>query len=359
MSPRAFAQMLLLLSKVVRTHFHLHLPPDYLDPVITASSEVLRLEAFSACCGVYARSDLPVATFDGETLCEGTTNVDFGSAMQSALTRITDTEEVTWRVGAEDVELSMATDSVIERKVKLPARWIKCFNEVQAIQRRLRPRLKLNRSNASQLFKRLPKGKSPKRPLYVSCSNDRVKVSTRAASGGVALSGVHRLAVAEPLVRGCDWMRAWTEESGNTGWEIQGPAGRFFMLHSPQPYRAFSGEGQNLFDFVSSPWQISENGFDVVDQSEFDRTLPFDLSGLERMQSRLKSARRVIESGGVTPVPGRPGEFHVHSVHSKQYVRIVDEDGICSCKWYARHGNERGPCKHVLAAILFLQAQTT
>ncbi|MEL6106181.1 MAG: SWIM zinc finger family protein [Planctomycetota bacterium] len=358
LSPRPFAQMLLLLSKVVRTHFHLHLPPDYLDPVITASPEMLRLEAFSACCGVYARADLPLGAFNGKTIRDGTTNVDFGPAMQSALTRIGETDDVTWRVGSDEVELSTARETVIERKVGLPARWIKCFTEVHAIQQRLRPRVKLNRDNAVRLFKLLPKGKSPKRPLYITSSNDRVNVSTRVSTQGVALTGVHRLSVAEPLIRRCQWVRAWSEEAGNTAWEIHGPAGRLFLLHSPQPYRAFSGEGQKLIDFVSSPWQISENGFDVVEQSEFDRTLPFDLSGLERMQSRLKSARRLITSGGVTRVPDKEHEFEVRRDHSTQYVRIVNDQGICSCKWYARHKDERGPCKHVLAAILFQQSQT-
>ena len=354
--PRAFAQMLLLLSKVVRTHFHLHLPPDYLDPVITASGQMLRLEAFSACCGVYARSDLPASAFDGQSLLDGTTNVDFGPQMQSALTRIVDTDDVVWRVGTDDVELLTPSASVIERRVKLPARWIKCFTEVQVIQRRLRPRLELDRENAARLFKLLPKGKSPKKALSISRVGRRVQVSARASRDAVPLSGVQRLAVAEPLVRACDSLRAWCDEFGNTGWEICGPAGRFFLLHSPAPFRAFSGEGQTLMEFATSPWQISEKGFDVVEQADFDRTLPFTLERLERMQTRLKSARRLIGSQHVELVEslGSTHEFRVQSTHTKQYVRIADGEGVCSCRWYARHKNERGPCKHLLAAMIFL-----
>ncbi|MEO1529276.1 MAG: SWIM zinc finger family protein [Planctomycetota bacterium] len=358
LAPRSFAQMLLLLSKVVRTHFHLHLPPDYLDPVITASPATLRLEGFSACCGVYARADLPTDAFEGGTLASGTTNVDFGPAMQSALNRIGDTDEIVWRVGRDEVELSTSSDSIIERKVKLPARWVKCFTEVQTIQKRLKPRLKLSRDQSVKLFKLLPKGKPPKRPLTITESRGRVGLSTRPSSEGVRLSGVHRLAVAEPLLRSSDYLRIWNDEADNTGWEWSGPAGRFFLLHSPQPYRAFSGEGQNLLEFATTPWAISNSGFDVVEQSDFMRSLPFDLDRMERMQSRLKSARRLLDIGGVERADEKTDEFHIHSSNSSQYVRFVDGEGICSCKWYARHKNERGPCKHILAALLFGESQS-
>src|ERR1051326_2628121 len=78
--PRAMADMLIVLSDVVRTHYFLPRPAN-LDPVVTSSPDMLRFEGFSGCCGVYARVDLPAAAFDREMQGRGTTNVAFNGPM--------------------------------------------------------------------------------------------------------------------------------------------------------------------------------------------------------------------------------------------------------------------------------------
>ncbi|WP_156454514.1 hypothetical protein [Erythrobacter sp. CCH5-A1] len=82
--PRMLGEMLYVLSDVVRTHFFLP-RPAILDPVVTSNEEMLRLEGFSGCCGVYARVDLPASVFEGECKGRGTTNVDFNNDMRAAL----------------------------------------------------------------------------------------------------------------------------------------------------------------------------------------------------------------------------------------------------------------------------------
>ena len=88
--PVVAADLLLTLGDVARSRFHV--PPAMLgrilelaDPVATCADERLRFEAFSACCSVYGRVDLLPDGFDGETLGRGTTNVDFGPVMRTAL----------------------------------------------------------------------------------------------------------------------------------------------------------------------------------------------------------------------------------------------------------------------------------
>ncbi|MEO9592174.1 SWIM zinc finger family protein [Rhodopirellula bahusiensis] len=358
-SPRAFAQNLLLLSKVVRTHFFLATPPDYLDPVITATPEILRLEGFSGCCCVYARADLPAAAFDGEILQSGTTNVDFGTPMQLALARITDSDSIRFQVGRDEVELKTSEESVVERKVALPVRWVKSFTEVQALQPRLVERWKVVRDEAVKFFKTLPKGKSPKQTMYAVPSGKGVRLSTRAAGGGVAFCGVHRVAVLQPLLSTCDWLRVWADdETGISGWEISGAAGRFFLLLSPQPYRGFSGEGQNLSTLASKPWEFSQSGFDVSTQATFDRELPLDLSGLQEMQPRLKAAHKLIEKGGVEiakRISATEGDVTVPGTETRHYVRLRDGGDVCSCRWHSCYQGQRGPCKHILAALMLFE----
>ncbi|NLF04050.1 MAG: SWIM zinc finger family protein, partial [Actinomycetales bacterium] len=56
----------------------------------------------------------------------------------------------------------------------------------------------------------------------------------------------------------------------------------------------------------------------------------------------------LVASGGVVPEGGRwrvPGTDRTHWVS-------LDGGGSCTCAWWTRHGTQRGPCKHLLAARL-------
>lgn len=358
-SPRSFAQNLLVLSKVVRTHFFLSLPPNYLDPVITSTPEILRLEGFSACCGVYARADMPANCFDGDVFSSGTTNVDFGTPMQLALARITDSDSICFQVGRAEVELTMTDESVIERKVDLPVRWVKSFTEVQAMQPKLVDKLHVRRDEAVKFFRSLPKGKSPKQTMFAVPSGKGIRLSTRASESGVPFCGVHRVRVLEPLIATCNELRVWTDvETGISGWEVSGASGRFFLLISPQPYRGFSGEGQNLSTLAMQPWEFSQGGFDVATQCEFKREIPVDLDGLQKMQPRLKSAMKLLKQDGITVVSRisqSECDLQVPGTSATHYVRLRDDGDACSCRWHSRYQGNRGPCKHILAARMLVE----
>ena len=60
------------------------------------------------------------------------TNVDFNSAMLGALGQIRDDESVSLAVGNDEVALIRGAEQVVEKKVKLPIRWIRGMAEVQA-----------------------------------------------------------------------------------------------------------------------------------------------------------------------------------------------------------------------------------
>src|SRR5205823_13353701 len=120
--PRRTADLLRGMAQVVQSRFHV--PPAMLarilllaDPVITSSDDVLRFEAFSACCSTYARVDLLPDALDGQFQGRGTTNVDFNAALRAALARIRDSDRIELSVGAKSMALSRNAESIVERKV--------------------------------------------------------------------------------------------------------------------------------------------------------------------------------------------------------------------------------------------------
>src|SRR5581483_6541438 len=170
-APRAFGDLMLVLSNIVRANFFRPLTPAMLDPVITATSSKLRFEGFSGCCGAYVMSVIPAAAIDGRFLQRGTTNVDFNDPMRAALTRLNDREATLLSVGAEAMSLASGTSNVIEKKVKLPSRWVRGFCESHIYQGRLQPYAELTGAQARQLIQLTPR--SPvRRPLYLQARSD-------------------------------------------------------------------------------------------------------------------------------------------------------------------------------------------
>ncbi len=401
LSPRIMGDMLLTLSDVVRTHFFLP-RPAILDPVLTSNENLLRLEGFSGCCGVYARVDLPADFFHGDCHGRGTTNVDFNTPMRNALMRLRDNEEVRFAVGREEVVLSRGNEQTVEKKVKLPLRWIKGFSEVQAYQPHLDLRLETSAAEALRFVRTLPRTSQPKTPSYVVSTGRTIRLSQRQQKGAVRILGTHRVKVIEPLLARAQKLRVWYDENnGTSGWEVCFSSGSFFLMISPEVYRGFSGEGQVLSELASPPadniiaqvhaqlkWQSQIDvsalaqslqidaatvesalavlgsrglaGFDAANGHYFHRELPFDLTRVEALQPRLKNARKLIESGGVQRLPGNDGETRLYQVPGSgtlHRVSLSDSGDTCTCPWFSKYQGERGPCKHILAAHLANDAE--
>ena len=87
-------------------------------------------------------------------------------------------------------------------------------------------------------------------------------------------------------------------------------------------------------------------GWDAHDAAYFHRELPTDAARVERDNPRLRGARALVASGAVR----RDGEdgWLVRSGDDDYVVRLAGA-GRCTCRWFLRHGGDRGPCKHVLA----------
>ena len=391
--PRVMGEMLYVLSEVVRTHFFLPRPPN-LDPVLTSNEAVLRLEGFSGCCGVYARVDLPTDGFDGEIRGRGTTNVDFNTPMRNALLRMRDGEDVEFAVGADEVVLSKGDAKTIEKKVRLPLRWIKGFSEVQAYQPRLSLKMEVSAAEGLQFTRTLPKVTKPKMPSYAVSTGRSIRLSQRPQPGAVQILGTHRVKVIEPLLARAQTLKVWSDEaSGASAWEVgYTSGGSFFLMISPEVFRGFSGEGQVLAALAKPPpdvviakvraglkWQslldvdrlagdlgltVQEvqgalavlgsrglAGFDAGTGQYFHRELPFDLDRVEEMQPRLGNARNLVEAGQVRPL-GADGAFEVQGTGTMHRVTLSVDQDTCTCPWFSKYLGQRGPCKHILAASL-------
>jgi hypothetical protein len=397
--PRTVGDMLLVLSQVVRTHFFLP-RPRLLDPVVTSSESMMRFEAFSGCCGVYARVDLRAEAFEAEIQGCGTTNVDFNDSMRAALLRIRDNDEVRLSVGADELSLQRGGESVVEKKVKLPVRWIKGFSEVQAYQPNLRLKMEVSVSEARRFVRSLPAGQGPRHTCYVTSLGRSLRLSSRSSPGAIPVMGTNRISVLEPLLRSARNVRIWADDSaGTSAWEVVFPTGRFFLMISPELYRGFSGEGQVLqklaveqseevlkavrrrlaweneidsVDVAAQTGIATEEvesalatlgsrglaGFDVTSGRYFHRELPFDLDQVETLQPRLQGARKLLDEKRVQlleRLADDGADVAVGGTDVTHHVRLRREGDRCTCPWFSKHQGQRGPCKHVLAARMFVR----
>lgn len=395
--PRLTAQLLLAVSGLSVTRFYV--TPSMIarallaaDPVVTSGGQRLRFEAFSMCCGAYARLDLHPEAVEGDWLGSGTTNVDFNAPMRAALARVGDKERVGLAVGADRVELERESQRVVERKVRLPARWIKGFVEVQSYQSDLRPMLEVPGHEGWRFLRGLAGPVAAGPASYVTSSGRGLRLGQRPGTGAVAVGAPGRLRLLEPVVRQARLLRVYGGPAGVSAWELVFPGARFHMVLSPAAERGFSGEGQALGNLARADrdlamgrvqaglrWQAQLRaeglaaelgldtaavagalsvlgsrglvGFDVGEGAYFHRELPFDLETVEKLQPRLRDARKLVAQDGVRLVQGATDgiEAYVRGTGVEHRVRGNAAELRCTCRWFSSHQSQRGPCKHILA----------
>jgi hypothetical protein len=409
--PKPTADLLRGLVQIAQSRFHV--PPAMLtrilllaDPVVTSGGDRLRFEVFSACASTYARLDLLPDAIEGNFVGRGTTNVDFNASMRAALARIRNSEWVELSVGADKLELARRNQSVIEKKVALPLRWLKGFVEVQAYQARMALYGEVSGAEARRFLRSIPR--SPlKNVCWVafsggaSSSSASLRTTQRETKGAVPVGGLHRLRVLEDLSRYAKKLRIYADPATQTSaWELNTGAARFHLVLSPEVWRGFSGEGQALADLADTTWttilpRIHSSlkwdvvidsaglarkhkleprmitaalsalgsrglvGFDLAEGHYFHRELPFDLSRVEALQPRLKEARKLVTAGGIriTRPTDENVEAWVPGSDVEHRVRLTSDGMKCTCPWFAKHQGERGPCKHVLVVQILLDEE--
>jgi hypothetical protein len=386
---------LLAVARVARTRFYV--PPGMLaavlraaDPVVTSNGDRLRFESFSACCGVHARLDVLPGALDGPALATGTTNVDFNPPMRQALAGIGGLDPLHLSVG-EEVTVTTLDESVTEQRVPLPERWLKGFAEVQVAGSAMRPVLDVPVIEARRFIGSLPRATGARTaPVWAVPAGRGLRLTGRPGRDAVCLAGPERLRVLEPLLRFATRLRAYAPTGSGTtasAWELQLYDARLTVTLSPEVSRGFSGEGGVLRD-LADPRSADDAllvsallafepridvadlarqagleeervlraltrlgaagrvGFDNAEEAWFHRELPYDPGALEAMHPRLRDALDLVAAGAVEvsedAATVRSGDV--------QYVLRRTSDGWrCSCPWFGKHRDSRGPCKHVLA----------
>lgn len=395
------ATALLVVARVARTRFYV--PPGMLaailrvaDPVVTSNGDRLRFESFSVCAGVHARLDVLPGALDGPALSTGTTNVDVNPPLREALARVGSGQSMHLAVG-RDLTVTTAEASVTEEKVPLPDRWLKGFAEVQVAGSGMTPVLEVGATEARQFLRSLPRASGARSAaLWAVPAGRGLRLTGAPGREAVCLAGPERLRVLEPLLRFATALRGYAPAESDPGrpaaslWELTLDDARVVITLSPEVSRGFSGEGGVLRDLAHphsaddadlvaamlayepridvlalaaatalEPVRVlralgrlgaaGRVGYDAAEGAYFHRELPYDPELLEAMHPRLTDARALAESGAVTADGER---FRVRSGDLEHVVRQTSTGYRCTCPWYGKHRDDRGPCKHVLAVEL-------
>jgi len=400
LAPQRTALALTALHRVVAARFFV--PANTLartialaDPVVTSGGGWLRFEGFSGCCSAYARVDLMPGSCSGQVLGHGSTNVDFNAPMRAALARVRDAAGLELAVGRDTLQLRSGGDVVTERRVALPQRWLRGLVEVQSYLATMTPRLRCSGADLLRWLRASPRVPTRHTALWLQRGARGLFASSLPESDAVRISELQRLRVLEPLLPAATEVQAYADaEQQASAWVLQLSALRFTLALSAEPWRGFSGEGQALRALMQqvqdpagsplaalraalhwqsrlevtslaectqrTPTQVDAGlrvlgasglvGFDVAEGAYFHRELPFDLSMLADMHPRLADAQALLAAGAVSITAQSPFAASVHSGDVDHQVRELGGELLCTCPWFARHGGERGPCKHVLAA---------
>ena len=399
--PFLTARLLQDLSALVRTRFFLQIDPLVLDPVVTSHGDSIRFEVFSGCCSVYARLDLLPPSLVGETKGRGTTNVDFNPPMLAALGRISRTDDLRIAIGDDEVKVTAKQESVVEKRVRLPVRWLKGFTAVTSYSKSLEPVHQVDAITAQRFLKSLPRSVDSRPRWWVVRSGRSLRISQREAPGAVAAAALNRLRIFENNVAQSRSLTIFGHPSVDaSGWQLDFGDVRFSMIMTHDVWRGFSGEGQGLFSLSAKPaesllkpissalhWQsvldltevnrhnptgltepqlqqgfeylstLGQVGFDMQTSRYFHRQLPFDVEFVSRLQPRLRNARKLLESGSVQSLnkitSGDQTRYAVRSSDVTHTVQLTKDSFKCTCPWFGKHDVRRGPCKHVLAAYLY------
>ncbi|MFZ6718812.1 SWIM zinc finger family protein [Undibacterium sp. Ji49W] len=394
--PRLSAELLTAVHIIVGSRFFT--PANTLaknlmlaDPVVTSGGGILRFEGFSSCCSAYIRVDMLSGSYEGDIVGRGTTNVDFNAPMRAALARVRDASGLALSVGQAAFTVHTGGNSVIEKKVELPLRWIRGMLEVQSYQAGMRKIVEVSGAEALRFLRSLPKASTSKTPLWISHGPFGLRTTTRPEPDSIRLVDSTRLRVLEALLPRVKSMAIFADEAQQaSAWVLQFTSARLTLALSAEVWRGFSGEGQALRALMNMQnadalprlrahlqWQsilqapalaeqldlpqasIEESlrilgvsgllGFDVTEGSYFHRVLPLDLSMAEDLHPRLAAARELLKDNAVSIIKNQPLEASVQSADIQHRVREVDGELRCTCPWFAKHQGLRGPCKHVLA----------
>ena len=403
--PQVLARGLLVLADVTATRYFNYTPVAQRDPVLSAQGDRLRAECFSACNGVYARLDLLQPGFDGQ-IGLGTTNVDIGMELRTALTQIKQKDKLHVNIGGAGFTASHFSntsekivsleENVHERPVQMPDRWVRALGNSAEIHRGMKPVYTLNGAQAQAFITMLPSATGKNQSGWLTPLRTGAKLMPRRSQDSVYISGLHRLSALKRILTNISSVTFYMAADGEPGpsmVEVEMPGARITLSLTAEAWHGYSGEGSLLeslaqqdvledADFISTSlefnavidraqmarkWDMNEEqaqaalsllavsgklGYDTHDNAYFHRELPDDPTRVLKDNPRLVAARKLMDA---VKYSGK-NQWTVHSNGSDYRVCVDPLQGAreakCTCTWYLNNQNKRGPCKHILAVQL-------
>ena len=394
---------LLVLADVVSTRYFKYVPVAQRDPILSAQGDILRAECFSACNGVYARMDLFQSALDGEILY-GTTNVDIGSNLRKSLFNVKQGDRLKFRIGddgwkalhSKNLDGSVLTDINIQRPVKMPDRWVRALGNCAMLHQNMEYKFHIEGMQAKSFIAMLPPVTGKEKSGWLTPTKTGVMLKSREEKNSVYISGIHRLSALKKIMSNVNSIFFYAPENGEPGQmmiEVCMTGANITLSLTAKSYEGYSGEGA-LLDSLSTPKilecadkidnilnfesrldidKISKSigivkndmndamellavsgklGFDVRDRAFFHRELPDDPDRVLKDNPRLVGAKKLVEDTEYID----DNIWHVKSGDTTYRVIYPTDENLenakCTCTWYLKHQNSRGPCKHILAVKL-------
>ena len=394
---------LLVLADVVSTRYFKYVPVAQRDPILSAQGDILRAECFSACNGVYARMDLFQSALDGEILY-GTTNVDIGSNLRKSLFNVKQGDRLKFRIGddgwkalhSKNLDGSVLTDINIQRPVKMPDRWVRALGNCAMLHQNMEYKFHIEGMQAKSFIAMLPAATGKESSGWLTPTKTGVMLKPKEEKNSVYISGLHRLSALKRIMSNVNAVYFYAPNDGEPGQmmiEVCMTGANITLSLTAKSYEGYSGEGA-LLDSLSTPKilecadkiddilnfesrldidKISKSigivkndmndamellavsgklGFDVRDRAFFHRELPDDPDRVLKDNPRLVGAKKLVEDTEYID----DNIWHVKSGDTTYRVIFPTDENLenakCTCTWYLKHQNSRGPCKHILAVKL-------
>ena len=402
-NPTIISGGLLVLADIVSTRYFKYVPVDQRDPILSAQGDRLRAECFSACNGVYARMDVFQSALDGDILY-GTTNVDIGNNLRKSLLNIRQGDRLKFRIGddgwkalhSKNLDGSVLTDIHIQRPVKMPDRWVRALGNCAMLHQNMEYKFHIEGMQAKSFIAMLPAATGKERSGWLTPTKTGVMLKSREEKNSVYISGIHRLSALKKIMSNVNSIFFYAPENGEPGQmmiEVCMTGANITLSLTAKSYEGYSGEGA-LLDSLSTPKilecadkidnilnfesrldidKISKSigivkndmndamellavsgklGFDVREGAFFHRELPDDPDRVLKDNPRLVGAKKLVEDTEYI----EDNIWHVRSGETTyRVIYPIDENldnAKCTCTWYLKHQNSRGPCKHILAVKL-------
>ena len=394
---------LLVLADIVSTRYFKYVPVAQRDPILSAQGDILRAECFSACNGVYARMDLFQSALDGEILY-GTTNVDIGSNLRKSLFNVKQGDRLKFRIGddgwkalhSKNLDGSVLTDIHIQRPVQMPDRWVRALGNCAMLHQNMEYKFHIEGMQAKSFIAMLPAATGKERSGWLTPTKTGVMLKPKEEKNSVYISGLHRLSALKRIMSNVNAVYFYAPKDGEPGQmmiEVCMTGASITLSLTAKSYEGYSGEGalldslsipkilecadriDNILNFesrldideISKSIGIVKNdmydamellavsgklGFDVRERAFFHRELPDDPDRVLKDNPRLVGAKKLLEDTEYI----EDNIWHVKSGDTTYRVIYPTDENLenakCTCTWYLKHKNGRGPCKHILAVKL-------